>query len=310
MARLRWRTRTRRRLEWFPKTERWSPWRRRALAVNGETFKRIVRTRVHRARQLCTNVLNIVETFRLVPAESKELLLNALWSGSAAYRPGRQSRDRGFPGDARGARGRGAPRGQRNGDDARRRGVLRRGLAAVRRAQRGRFAARDFETGCAYARQDARGDARGDAHHASPPVGRHLRRTPPLSARRSPRRAPRLCPADSSTRRGKRRSRASRTVSRRARVPRGGVATRGDGRDTRGREVRRERARGKCESTRTRRDDAGVARARARRRGDSFPTRLPPATATAPSSVAPPVDAREETHVEFRVQRERSSRRR
>ena len=69
----------------------------RALAVNGETFKRIVRTRVHRARQLCTNVLNIVETFRLVPAESKELLLNALWSGSAAYRPGTAIAKSGIP---------------------------------------------------------------------------------------------------------------------------------------------------------------------------------------------------------------------
>ena len=60
----------------------------RAYAINGETFKRIVRSRVHRARQLCTNVLNIVETFRFVPAEYKELLLNALWSDSKIHARG------------------------------------------------------------------------------------------------------------------------------------------------------------------------------------------------------------------------------
>ena len=123
----------------------------RALAVNGETFKRIVRTRVHRARQLCTNVLNIVETFRLVPAESKELLLNALWSGSAAYRPGTAIAGSGIPpamhvvleGEVR----RAAPNGTETtlgagecfGEDW-----------LLCDAQRERFAARDFETGCAY----------------------------------------------------------------------------------------------------------------------------------------------------------------
>jgi serine/threonine protein kinase/glycine cleavage system regulatory protein/CRP-like cAMP-binding protein len=60
----------------------------RAFAVSGETFKRIVRARIHRARRLLANVLSVVETFRLAPPESKELLLNALWSGSAARRPG------------------------------------------------------------------------------------------------------------------------------------------------------------------------------------------------------------------------------
>ena len=60
----------------------------RAFAVSGETFKRIVRARIHRARRLLSNVLSVVETFRLAPPESKELLLNALWSGSAARRPG------------------------------------------------------------------------------------------------------------------------------------------------------------------------------------------------------------------------------
>jgi hypothetical protein len=60
----------------------------RAFAVSCETFKRIVRARVHRARRLLANVLNVVETFRPAPAESKELLLNALWSGSAARRKG------------------------------------------------------------------------------------------------------------------------------------------------------------------------------------------------------------------------------
>ena len=60
----------------------------RAYAINSETFKRIVRARIHRARQICINVLNIVETFRMVPANSKELLLNALWSNSFAYVPG------------------------------------------------------------------------------------------------------------------------------------------------------------------------------------------------------------------------------
>ena len=60
----------------------------RAFAVSGETFKRIVRARIHRARRLLANVLSVVETFRLAPPESKELLLNELWSGSAARRPG------------------------------------------------------------------------------------------------------------------------------------------------------------------------------------------------------------------------------
>ena len=60
----------------------------RAFAVSGETFKRIVRARIHRARRLLANVLNVVETFRPAPPEAKELLLNALWSGSAARRPG------------------------------------------------------------------------------------------------------------------------------------------------------------------------------------------------------------------------------
>ena len=60
----------------------------RAFAVSGETFKRIVRARIHRARRLLANVLNVVETFRPAPPESKELLLNALWSASAARRPG------------------------------------------------------------------------------------------------------------------------------------------------------------------------------------------------------------------------------
>ena len=122
----------------------------RALAVNGETFKRIVRTRVHRARQLCTNVLNIVETFRLVPAESKELLLNALWSGSAAYRPGTAIAGSGFPRRCTWcsrARRRAAPNGTETtlgagecfGEDW-----------LLCDAQRERFAARDYETGCAY----------------------------------------------------------------------------------------------------------------------------------------------------------------
>ena len=60
----------------------------KAYAINSETFKRIVRARIHRARQLCTNVLNIIETFRMVPADFKELLLNALWSSSVAFKPG------------------------------------------------------------------------------------------------------------------------------------------------------------------------------------------------------------------------------
>ena len=64
----------------------------RAFAVSGETFKRIVRARIHRARRLLANVLSVVETFRLAPPESKELLLNALWSGSAARRPRRSVR--------------------------------------------------------------------------------------------------------------------------------------------------------------------------------------------------------------------------
>ena len=67
-----------------------------AYAISIETFKRIVRTRIHRARQLCTNVLNIIETFRLVPAESKELLLNALWSSSVAFEPGAQIAGKGL----------------------------------------------------------------------------------------------------------------------------------------------------------------------------------------------------------------------
>ena len=60
----------------------------RAFAINVETFKRIVRTRIHRTRQLCTNVLNIIETFRMVPANMKELLLNAMWTESKCYGPG------------------------------------------------------------------------------------------------------------------------------------------------------------------------------------------------------------------------------
>ena len=83
------------------------------------------------------------------------------------------------------------------------------------------------------------------------------------------------------------------------RVPRGGVATRGDGRDTREREVRRERARGKFESTRTRRDDAGVARARTRRRGDSFPDEASPRDGDG-GRLACRSSTRQETHVEFR----------
>ena len=59
-----------------------------AFAINCETFKRIVRTRIHRQRQLCNNVLNIILTFRAVPTRKKELLLNALWSASVAMPPG------------------------------------------------------------------------------------------------------------------------------------------------------------------------------------------------------------------------------
>lgn len=123
----------------------------RALAVNGETFKRIVRSRIHRARQLCTNVLNIVETFRLVPAESKELLLNALWSGSAAYRPGTTIAGSGIPsamhvvleGEVR----RVAPNGTETSLGA---GESFGEDWLLSDAQRERFAARDSETGCAY----------------------------------------------------------------------------------------------------------------------------------------------------------------
>lgn len=60
----------------------------RGFAINVETFKRIVRSRIHRTRQLCTNVLNIIETFRMVPANMKELLLNAMWTESKSYPPG------------------------------------------------------------------------------------------------------------------------------------------------------------------------------------------------------------------------------
>ena len=60
----------------------------RGFAVNVETFKRIVRSRIHRTRQLCINVLNIIETFRMVPANMKELLLNAMWTESKSYPPG------------------------------------------------------------------------------------------------------------------------------------------------------------------------------------------------------------------------------
>ena len=123
----------------------------RALAVNCETFKRIVRSRVHRARQLCTNVLNIVETFRLVPAESKELLLNALWSGSAAYRPGTTIAGSGIPpamhvvleGEVR----RVAPNGTETSLGA---GESFGEDWLLSDARRERFAARDSETGCAY----------------------------------------------------------------------------------------------------------------------------------------------------------------
>ena len=59
-----------------------------AFAINCETFKRIVRTRIHRQRRLCNNVLNIVSTFRAVSTRKKELLLNALWSASVAMPPG------------------------------------------------------------------------------------------------------------------------------------------------------------------------------------------------------------------------------
>ena len=60
----------------------------RGFAVNVETLKRIVRSRIHRTRQLCINVLNIIETFRMVPANMKELLLNAMWTESKSYPPG------------------------------------------------------------------------------------------------------------------------------------------------------------------------------------------------------------------------------
>ena len=60
----------------------------RGFAINVETFKRIVRSRIHRTRQLCINVLNIIETFRMVPANMKELLLNAMWTESKSYPPG------------------------------------------------------------------------------------------------------------------------------------------------------------------------------------------------------------------------------
>lgn len=68
----------------------------RAFAVSGETFKRIVRARVHRARRLLANVLNVVATFQPAPADSKELLLNALWSGSATRRKGEPFAGAGF----------------------------------------------------------------------------------------------------------------------------------------------------------------------------------------------------------------------
>ena len=68
----------------------------RAFAVSGETFKRIVRARIHRARRLLANVLSVVETFRPAPPELKELLLNALWSGSAARTPGEAFAGPGF----------------------------------------------------------------------------------------------------------------------------------------------------------------------------------------------------------------------
>ena len=60
----------------------------RVFAISVETFKRIVRSRIHRTRQLCINVLNIIETFRMVPANMKELLLNAMWTESKSYPPG------------------------------------------------------------------------------------------------------------------------------------------------------------------------------------------------------------------------------
>ena len=151
---VRWRTRTRRRLGWFPKTERWSPWRRARWPSTARRSNASC-ARAHRARQLCTNVLNIVETFRLVPAESKELLLNALWSGSAAYAPGRH-REIGIPpamhvvleGEVR----RVAPNETETTLGA---GEFRRGLVAGD-AQRERFAARDSETGCAYVAKTTR----------------------------------------------------------------------------------------------------------------------------------------------------------